>query len=54
MSPRIVNVIAMIPPPPTPCTPRARINCSIDCAKPANTEPSRKMAMVTWSITLRP
>jgi hypothetical protein len=41
-------------PPPTPCTPRKRISCSIDWLRPARAEPIMKTTIPNWNTRLRP
>ena len=39
--------LTIMAPPPTPCNPRNKISCSMDCDMPHSTEPSKKIAMPT-------
>ena len=39
---------------PMPWTARNKISCSVDCASPHSTEPSRKIIMPASKIGLRP
>ena len=54
MSAMIVCAIGKSPPPPMPCSPRARISVQIVGARAQTTEPRMKMEMANSSIVRRP
>ncbi|CAM5378163.1 hypothetical protein SRIMM317S_06199 [Streptomyces rimosus subsp. rimosus] len=47
-------VTLISPPPPSPCTARKAMSCSIDCAAPHSAEPSRKVATAPRKTFLAP
>ena len=54
MSPMITNAMAIKPPAPMPCTPRAMTSWKNDCDAPASSEPTRKMTIAARNSALRP
>ncbi len=49
-----VKAVAVIMPPPSPCTARNAISCSMDCARPHSKDPSAMMLTDTRMNGLRP
>ena len=53
-SPMMAKASAWMPPPPRPCTARAPMSWSMDCAAPHRIDPNRKITIVSWKIRRRP
>ena len=50
----MVCAIGNRPPPPTPCSPRARISIQMSCASAQTTEPAMKIPIAVSRIVRRP